>query len=154
MLSSIKNVDNRENIETSNVSNMEYKLPKINKWKGKRPRSQIHTNTFIKFLKTISLGVIYYDNANGENLNHYSKKDYEHANGDWDETTGICNKSGAQKMDLLLRDDFDVDKMIKEALKRPIRIWSDEIETEFKRVENGFDNDTKLILTALRIMIG
>ncbi len=40
--------------------------------------------------------------------------------------------------------------MIKEALKQRIHMWTDKIKLQFQRVENGFSNDTKLILNALR----
>ncbi len=61
MLSSVNNVCNAE---AYNQSVMQYQLPQIAKWKYRKIQAPIHHNIFIRFNKTISLGVIYYDVSN------------------------------------------------------------------------------------------
>ncbi len=115
MLTSIHNVHTNDNIETHNGFIMQYKLPKIAKWNGKRPQAPIHINIFIKFLKTISLGIRYYNDQ---------KKEVKQCGINTEELFDFINNKASMESKLIFYNTYAFTMTLGYVVKN-VKYWSD-----------------------------
>lgn len=84
--------------------------------------------------------------SKGENLNHYMKNNDQHNNGDWDQLVRSGNESDLQKMDWILNDRCDLQRLLRGISKNRKEIWSPSMASEFDAVKEGFKRQTNAVV--------